>query len=176
MAHSSPGSSNTPAISLSDERREKLHVIYSTCLRIREHILRGEMPEQAWKGSNEPTVAQVRTLLVLNRVGPCTLKTLAQALDVSGASASAMVDKLVEAGYVLRAQDPADRRRVTLQLTEDAHKRVSCHECFVEDHFRELVSRIGDDCVNKWVEVSLRIREVLDELSNERGHETVEEE
>ena len=49
-----------------------------------------------------------------------TAGTLGQAVELSSASVTALVDRLERAGHVSRVRDPADRRRVALAMTESA--------------------------------------------------------
>ncbi len=49
-----------------------------------------------------------------------TAGTLGQAVELSSASVTALVDRLEKAGHVRRVRDPADRRRVGLELSDTA--------------------------------------------------------
>lgn len=45
---------------------------------------------------------------------------LGRAVDLSSASVTALVDRLEKAGHVRRVRDPADRRRVALEMSASA--------------------------------------------------------
>jgi DNA-binding MarR family transcriptional regulator len=49
-----------------------------------------------------------------------TAGTLGQAVELSSASVTALVDRLERSGHVRRVRDSADRRRVGLEMTESA--------------------------------------------------------
>jgi DNA-binding MarR family transcriptional regulator len=49
----------------------------------------------------------------------------ARGLHLAGNSVSTMVNQLVEAGWLRRDVDPADRRAVRLHLSEQAHERLA---------------------------------------------------
>ena len=51
------------------------------------------------------------------RNGPCAQQDFAGFLDVSKQAASQLIDTLVTRGYVRRALDPQDRRRMVVSLT-----------------------------------------------------------
>jgi DNA-binding MarR family transcriptional regulator len=51
-------------------------------------------------------------------------KDLAEELDITPASTSALVDRLVRSGYVERHADPSDRRGVILTASSTATQRV----------------------------------------------------
>lgn len=66
------------------------------------------------------TRAQWRVLAKLSRRDGQKQVELAEALDVEPITLSRMVDRLVEAGYVERRQDDADRRVWRIHLTPKA--------------------------------------------------------
>lgn len=74
------------------------------------------------------TPAQAKVLLQLGTNGQMTMGEIAAGLCVSMPAVSELVDRLVEAGHLVRATDPADRRRVLIAPTPEA-KRVGAHFC-----------------------------------------------
>ncbi|KAA0101024.1 MarR family transcriptional regulator [Mycolicibacterium sp. P1-18] len=69
-------------------------------------------------------VAQVRALVVISSRGSVSLRELADAANLHLTRASRLCDRMVAAGLVDRAEDPANRRQVTLTLTTDGHRVV----------------------------------------------------
>lgn len=65
------------------------------------------------------TIPQFRLLVVLDTQGPLKLTTLAEHLAVNPSTATRMVDRLVAAGLVSRAANPASRRELVVTLTQD---------------------------------------------------------
>ncbi len=65
------------------------------------------------------SVAQLMVLRQIQYGGPCSVSDVAQALGVSRAAASQMLDRLVEQGLVARQEDPRDRRHKRLTLTAE---------------------------------------------------------
>jgi len=76
--------------------------------------IRAEMRRQGAPGLSMP---QFRALGFLNREPGASLSAVAEHLGVTLSTASAIADRLVRAGFVDRAPDPAERRRVALTLT-----------------------------------------------------------
>jgi len=64
------------------------------------------------------TIVQLKCLLVVLADGGSTGSALCSRLGVSAPTVSGVVDRLVEAGYLQRRPDPADRRVVLLEATE----------------------------------------------------------
>jgi DNA-binding MarR family transcriptional regulator len=78
----------------------------------------------ASKAGINVTDAQCLNLLVLD--GPMTPGRLAQAVGITtGGAITAVVDRLEEAGYVTRARDPDDRRRVIVSLVPENIARIA---------------------------------------------------
>jgi DNA-binding MarR family transcriptional regulator len=65
------------------------------------------------------TVPQFRTLVVLDAHGQLNLNTLAGELGVTPSTALRMIDRLLASGLVTRRDNPANRREVLLELTDD---------------------------------------------------------
>jgi DNA-binding MarR family transcriptional regulator len=64
------------------------------------------------------STAQLKVLYRIAHTQPVTVGKLARWLGVSGPTASHLVDRLVQAGLAERAEDPHDRRRTLVRLTE----------------------------------------------------------
>src|SRR5438552_18786072 len=63
------------------------------------------------------TFTQLRGLSVLARKQPQRMSDLAGALDMTPASASALIDRMDQRGFVTRRSDPEDRRTVLVELS-----------------------------------------------------------
>ncbi len=70
------------------------------------------------------TVPQLRVMMLLRRAPGSGVSAVAEHQGVSLASASALVERLVRQGLVERIQDPAERRRVRLTLTDAGAERL----------------------------------------------------
>jgi DNA-binding MarR family transcriptional regulator len=68
------------------------------------------------------TPAQVKVLLQLGTRQQMTVGEIAAALACSMPAASELVDRLVDAGHLLRTSDLADRRRVLIAATPDSRR------------------------------------------------------
>jgi DNA-binding MarR family transcriptional regulator len=63
------------------------------------------------------TTPQLRVLMLISASGPQSIGAVAAELDVHPSNATRTCEKLVQAGLILRSDDPADRRYVQLALT-----------------------------------------------------------
>lgn len=62
--------------------------------------------------------ARATVIWQLHRYGPTTQQQLARAIGVTARNITALVDGLVESGFVRRDPHPSDRRAVLVQLTD----------------------------------------------------------
>ena len=67
------------------------------------------------------TSVQSAALSVLLRDGPCTLTTLGRAAAMDPATTRGVVDRLQRRGMISVIDDPADRRKVIVQLMPAGH-------------------------------------------------------
>lgn len=87
----------------------------------------------------------LRCLEVLDRRGPLPAGALADAVELSAAAVTKIVDRLVAVGYAERVRDTADRRRVVVRTTD--RERARRQEVFmplVADGMR-LLDGCSDD-------------------------------
>jgi DNA-binding MarR family transcriptional regulator len=86
--------------------------------RVVRRRLRARLAEPALSGS------QVELLRVVEAAPGTGVAAAARAMHLAGNSVSALVYQLVDAGYLRRETDPADRRAARLHLTPAAHRRL----------------------------------------------------
>jgi len=63
------------------------------------------------------SMPQINILMQLYHKGPCGMSQISERFNITAAAASQLVDKLVQAGYLNRAEDPGDRRAKMLTLS-----------------------------------------------------------
>jgi DNA-binding MarR family transcriptional regulator len=71
------------------------------------------------------TPTQLRSLFLIVNKGSTNFRKLAQALEVTPANVTGIVDRLVGQRLVSRTQNPEDRREMTLQATDKGQALVS---------------------------------------------------
>lgn len=71
------------------------------------------------------TTTQLKVVLLLFLNGPSRMSDLASGLEVTLATATGVIDRLVERDIVSRQSDPSDRRVVLCRLTDTGHRMVS---------------------------------------------------
>ena len=71
------------------------------------------------------SMSQFSILMQLHHKGPCGMSEIGERFDISAAAASQLVEKLVHAGYLERAEDPSDRRAKLLTLSEKGKELIN---------------------------------------------------
>ena len=84
------------------------------------------------------TVSQFGALEVLFHLGPLNQRTIGEKLLKSGGNITMVVDNLEKQGYVVRKNDPADRRAVLIHLTPEGEK-------FIEGFFPKHLNKIKEE-------------------------------
>lgn len=70
------------------------------------------------------SMPQFSILMQLHHKGPCGMSEISDRFDITAAAASQLVDKLVQAGYLERAEDPNDRRAKLLTLSTNGRELI----------------------------------------------------
>lgn len=104
------------------------------------------------------TPVQFSALRVLYRCDGLSLGEVARRLKADPPTMSGVVDGLVSAGYVARREDPGDRRKLRLYLTEHAreiepqlaraeeHRELALVESLTPDEVQTLKQLLGRLC------------------------------
>lgn len=85
------------------------------------------------------TMPQLKVVLLLFMNGPARMSDIAAALGVSLATATGVVDRLVERDIVLRESQPEDRRVVLCRLSEKGQKMIEGLWQLARDRTKELL-------------------------------------
>ncbi len=94
------------------------------------------------------------------------IKVLSQTLHITSSAATQLVDSLVEKGYILRKENPADRRAITLTLSEKAQKlfKEFKEQCF--DQMTDLFGALSDEELNQYAVLNQKIADgIVDKKS-----------
>jgi len=85
------------------------------------------------------TMSQVKAMLTVSMSGESTVGDIARSLSVGQPAASTTVDRLVHLGWADRLEDPVDRRRTLVRLTQEGRQLV------------EMVWRLRRDLLLTWL-------------------------
>lgn len=95
--------------------------------------------------TGELTLPQVRVLFLLEQAGGLSMSSLAEALGKAQPTATGLVDRLVEAGLVERAEHAADRRVIIARLSQTGHDLIAGLAEAGSAHTRHLIGQLPPD-------------------------------
>ena len=104
-----------------DRRRELTDRFTESAEYLNRQLHTGRLDE--WEGL-DMTIPQIRTLVLLERMGPLRMGNIAINLDRALSATTTVMDRLVEKGLVDRVADPSDRRVVICQLSESGEQAI----------------------------------------------------
>ncbi len=101
-------------------------------------LIRGTMLELVRRDGRDFTARQFTTLLTVYLEDEVhSVSSLARMLNISRPGVTRILDRLVEADLVSRAEDPADRRRVLVYRTQSGGRYIS--------EFGEVAEQVADE-------------------------------
>lgn len=89
------------------------------------------------------TQTQLLVLAAVRAYGRCTMGTLAKSLHVRMPSATGIVDRLVEGGYLDRVHGSEDRRQVAVELTRKGERFVRAFEGVIQQRWEEALRTLN---------------------------------
>ncbi|MEO5534203.1 MAG: MarR family transcriptional regulator [Pseudolysinimonas sp.] len=81
--------------------------------------------------------------------GAASASELGRALSVTKQAAAKTITILVERGYVVVDQDPTDRRRRSLRVTEWGHQATTAGEAIFDELRAQWADRIGSEALDR---------------------------
>ena len=151
---------------MSDIIEQQIQEIYQTVRMLQEQVFRKVHQQIPTDGCSmgscpELTMPQFHTMKVVQDHGCMNLKELAEALGVSSPSASTMVDRLVDMGFLARTPSKKDRRVIEIRLSENASDHLSQMENMIMITLGDLLRKIGPHYAEQWCEVYDQVRGAL---------------
>jgi len=105
--------------------------------------------------------AQLHLLGLLNELGPTTVSHLAALLGTSPPSASAMVDRMVDTGLVVRERNEDDRRVVTVSLSPGGKNALEAALGGRREMLERVLSQLDDEELRTTLRVIDRLEEAI---------------
>ena len=113
------------------------------------------------------SLTSLSVLSTLNRMGPRRITDLAASEGVAQPSVTTLVTSLVQAGYVERRSDPADKRVVMVAITDAGSAFVHSRRAARVEIFADAVAKLSPEetaTLAAAVPVIERLHELVDEL------------
>ena len=140
--------------------KQKKEELIENILQLTDRVFRQLLPilPMEWLHLNL-TISQLKVVLLLFITGHSRMSDIASELGVSLATATGVVDRLVERNLLIRNGDPDDRRVVLCQLSNDGEK-------IIRDLWQLSQKRAGDLMIALDTQQLLLISEALQALTH----------
>lgn len=119
------------------------------------------------------SLVHLNVMTVLDADGPLPMGHLADALDVSQASATGIVDRMEQRGLITRQRDPDDRRVTRVALTDEGRGVISGLATERREKLGKLLDELSDDELEGFLRGTRAMRMARERHFNEhsRGQE-----
>ncbi|MBG1271006.1 MarR family winged helix-turn-helix transcriptional regulator [Nostoc sp. WHI] len=114
------------------------------------------------------SIPQLRSLAFLNRSPNASLSDLAEHLGVTCATASATTERLVQRDLVQRIDDPQERRRVLLNLTQEGKDQLKQSQDQTRTHIADLLEGLTPEQVSHIEEGLALLKNVFEQTEIKR--------
>lgn len=119
---------------------ELMHVVWGSHSRMTRSMERGRHGE----------MSVMRMLMTHGRRTP---SQLAAAMHVTSGRVSTVISSLMKKGWVTRAEDPSDRRRVVVALTDEGRRAARAHVEAMQSDLRWVFERMGERRTREFVDL-----------------------
>jgi DNA-binding MarR family transcriptional regulator len=148
-----------------DEQVEHAHELFRSLVQ----VMLGRMATM-W-ADHGLSLPQIRLLFVLAHAGPATINQIAERLHSGQSAASLLVDRLVQARLAERTDDPADRRRAIVRLTE-AGEALMGRRRAGQQRLHAWLSELDDSQLTMVIDTLTAILDIPDDdLFEEASHD-----
>lgn len=113
---------------------------------------------------NNLSLPQFGTMLRIHRLPSCGVSELGDEMGISNAAASQMLERLVQQGYVVRSEDPIDRRVKKITLSENGKKIVLDAIKSRNQHLEEIIESLSEQEQNQMKMVFSLLIDKLDAI------------
>ncbi|WP_172137158.1 MarR family winged helix-turn-helix transcriptional regulator [Adlercreutzia sp. ZJ473] len=129
---------NDQAIARRREVDDLLSGTFNSILRVEERALENRLTEGL-------TITEIHTIEAVGYRDENPMNVVAARLDVTLATLTIAVNRLVEKGFVARVRDEADRRRVLVSLTKRGRQVYRAHHLFHQRLIEEALAGLSEE-------------------------------
>lgn len=149
---------------MQDERRQELTDRFRELAEsLNRRLHTGRLDE--WEGL-DMTIPQIKTLVLLERVGPLRMGSIAICLGRALSATTTVMDRLVKKGLVDRVSDPNDRRVVICKLTDPGELAIKRFWQIGRERLDLLADLLDEEQLETVVEGLELIRWAEDEIQS----------
>ncbi|MDB5188294.1 MAG: DNA-binding transcriptional regulator, MarR family [Candidatus Kaiserbacteria bacterium] len=107
------------------------------------------------------TGSQWTVLVLLSRKPDLSIKEVAAFMSISSSAATQLVESLVQAKHIIRAEDTTDRRAVSLNLSRNMADKIVLMKKDAVERLMKVYSVLTDEELDRYVELNNKIAKNL---------------
>jgi DNA-binding MarR family transcriptional regulator len=115
------------------------------------------------------THSQFFVLIAIHSQGSCSMRELAAKMHVTMPTMSGIVDRLAQAKYVMRVENPKDRREVFVKLTAEGQTVIAKFQEAVSRRWADVLQALNADEVKTMNSIVEKLRGSLRPPGQEHG-------
>ena len=131
-------------------------------------VMRAIRADMRAQGATTISVPQFRTLAFLDRNPGASLSEVAEHVGVTRATASATIERLVQRNFVDRINDPQERRRVILNLTEAGQYHLQQAREHTRSQIAGLLNHLTEGQILQIEEGLVLLKQVFEQAGDEK--------
>lgn len=93
-------------------------------------------------------------------------------MHITKASISQMFKSIEKRGYIVRETDKSNRRKITVELTEDGRRVLYAAKKHTDRMLGEVLSRLGEENAFQLIKLLTKLSEIADEIKGEAVTDT----
>ncbi|MEG0307308.1 MAG: MarR family transcriptional regulator [Clostridium sp.] len=121
-------------------------------------------PEEFIKSLPIPP-SHVKVIFYLSHAGSSSVSQIAKDLSISKPNMTPIIDKLIEEGYVIRYEDPNDRRVLRVEVTYKAQELFELKKHLAKSLLQEKISTLSPEDLKSLGTVVKEFSSIVDKLN-----------
>lgn len=98
---------------------------------------------------------------LLKREGKCSMTEISRLLVMPKPHVTLLIDRLIEEGFVVRKNDPSDRRVILIDMTEKGRSDFEQIKLAINSGLKERLNMLSSEQAEMLLESSQLVREIL---------------
>jgi len=143
--------------------------IYTTRSKIRNYFFKSHkklVSVGRHTSGKKLSLSQFNVIDIMITHGRITVTELSEILGVSPPSTTAMVDRLIKKGFLIREHSSKDRRKVIISFSPEAKEDIEDLQKTMLEPIISLIEKIGPETAKKWCEVLNEVEHACGRINN----------
>jgi MarR family transcriptional regulator, organic hydroperoxide resistance regulator len=118
--------------------------------------------------SSDLSLSELSALMEIKEHPGLSVSAIAERTKLSLAAASQLVERLVKRGFVLRQENPENRRQKHVRLSKDGQKFIDSLNASYDKATRELLAQLPDEMLRRFEKLFTDVNRILEKQHSEK--------